>query len=305
MKLGFVSAIFPDLALEQVVERASALGYSSVEVMCWPPGAADRRYAGVTHIDVTALSPARADDIRAVFDRHRIEISGLGYYPNILGPDQAAAAAQERHLRKIIEAAWQLGVSVVNTFAGRDHTQSVDANWPRFLEVWRPLVAHAEAHGVKIAIENCPMLFTANEWPGGKNLATTPIVWRRIFAEIPSPSLGLNFDPSHFIWQQLDYVRPMHEFKDRLFHIHAKDARIDPIALAEHGVLAHPNLWHTPKIPGQGGVNWGAFLGALYEAGFTGHVAIEVEDRVFEGSLELRMDALEISRRYLLQYMRG
>jgi len=305
MKLGFVSAILADLALDRVVEIAAELGYSSIEVMCWPPGTAERRYAGVTHIDVTSLNPAKVDAIRDLFTAHNLEISGLGYYPNLLTADRAAGQAQADHLKKIIDAAHLLGVPVVNTFAGRDHTQSIDANWPRFLETWRPLVAYAEQKNIKIGIENCPMSFTRDEWPGGKNLATTPVIWRRMFADIPSSHFGLNFDPSHFVWQHLDYVRPMFEFKDRLFHIHAKDARIDPQALAEHGVLAYPNLWHTPKIPGHGNVNWATFLAALYEAGYSGHVAIEVEDRVFEGSLPARIDALEISRRYLLQFMKG
>ena len=158
---------------------------------------------------------------------------------------------------------------------------------------------------MKVAIENCPMLFDADEWPGGKNLATTPAIWRRMFDAIPSPNFGLNFDPSHFVWQQVDYVAPLAEFKDRIFHVHAKDARIDRAALDEHGLLGYPKLWHTPKIPGLGDVRWGAFFGALSDAGYQGHVAIEVEDRAFEGSIESRQDSLEISRRYLLQYLAG
>ena len=149
------------------------------------------------------------------------------------------------------------------------------------------------------------MLFTSDEWPGGKNLATTPAIWRRMFHDIPSPNFGLNFDPSHLIWQQMDYIAPLAEFKDRIFHVHAKDARIDRAALDQHGVLSYPKLWHTPKIPGLGDVRWGAFFGALTDAGYAGHVAIEVEDRAFEGSLELRLESLVISRRYLLQYCSG
>ncbi len=302
MKIGFVSAILPDFTLEQVVELAGGRGFASVEVMCWPPGSADRRYAGVRHIDATDYSPAA---VRKLFAHHKVEISGLGYYPNVLVADRAAGLFQETHLRKVIDAAAALGVGVVNTFVGRDQTLSVDANWPRFLEVWRPLVAYAEARKVKIAIENCPMLFSADEWPGGKNLATTPAIWRRMFADIPSPFFGLNLDPSHLIWQQIDYLAPLAEFHDRLFHIHAKDARVEHAALNDHGVLSHPKLWHTPKIPGQGGIAWGPFFGALHDAGYRGHVAIEVEDRAFEHSLDSRLDALDISRRYLMQFMRG
>jgi sugar phosphate isomerase/epimerase len=305
MRIGFVSAILPDYTLEQVMALAQRAGFSSVELMCWPRGKSERRYAGVSHIDTTDLSPGALESIKRLMSDHGVAISGLGYYPNPLAADQAEADAAVGHLRSVIEAAAALGVGLVNTFVGRDPALSVDANWPRFLATWRPLIAFAESKGVKVAIENCPMLFTNDEWPGGKNLATTPAIWRRMFHDIPSDHFGLNFDPSHLIWQQIDYIAPLAEFKDRIFHVHAKDARIDRAALDNHGILAYPKLWHTPKIPGAGDVRWGAFCGGLSDAGYSGHVAIEVEDRAFEGSIEARLDSLVISRRYLLQFMKG
>ncbi len=305
MKLGFVSAILPEYTLEQVLHFASEAGFSSVEVMCWPPGRAERRYAGVTHLDVTNLSSGSIRRIRDLIELHGVEISGLGYYPNPLTADRAESELAIGHLHRLIDAAAELGIGVVNSFVGRDPALSVEANWPRFLEVWRPLVQHAEERNVRIGIENCPMLFTADEWPGGKNLATCPAIWRRMFADIPSPSFGLNFDPSHLIWQQIDYLAPLIEFRDRLVHVHAKDARLDRAALDAHGVLSYPKLWHTPKLPGLGDVRWGAFLGVLADSGYDGHVAVEVEDRAFEGPLEKRRDSLIISRRYLLSYLIG
>jgi sugar phosphate isomerase/epimerase len=305
MKLGFVSAILPEYTLEQVFSFAAEAGFSSVEVMCWPPGRAERRYAGVTHLDVSDLSPDAIEHVQGLIELQGVEISGLGYYPNPLAADRAESELAVAHLHRLIDAAAEMGIGVVNSFVGRDPSLSVDANWPRFLDVWRPVVKHAEARDVQIGIENCPMLFTADEWPGGKNLATSPAIWRRMFADIPSPNFGLNFDPSHLVWQQMDYLAPLAEFRDRLVHVHAKDARIDRAALDAHGVLAYPKLWHTPKLPGQGDVRWGAFLGALADSGYDGHVAIEVEDRAFEGSIEKRRESLIISRRYLLQYMIG
>jgi sugar phosphate isomerase/epimerase len=305
MKLGFVSAIVPEYTLEQVLSLAHKTGFSSVELMCWPPGKAERRYAGVTHIDVTDLSMDAIEKIQDLLAIHQVSISGLGYYSNPLSADRAEAEVAVNHLRKVIDAAAALSVGHVNSFVGRDPSQSVEANWPRFLETWRPLVAHAESKNVRIGIENCPMLFTQDEWPGGKNLATSPAIWRRMFQAIPSSHFGLNFDPSHMIWQQMDYLAPLDEFRDRIFHVHAKDARIDQEALDQHGVLSYPKLWHTPKIPGLGDVRWGAFFGALGDIGYTGHVAIEVEDRAFEGSLESRLDSLTISRRFLLQFIKG
>lgn len=302
MKLGFVSAILPELTLDEVFGFANEASFSSVEVMCWPPGKAERRYAGVTHLDAEHFDPSPVRDLLA---KHGVAISGLGYYPNPLTSDRAEAERASAHLHRLIDAAARLHVGLVNTFVGRDPALSVEANWPSFLETWRPIIAHAEHEGVRIGIENCPMLFTADEWPGGKNLATTPVLWRRMFEEIPSPCFGLNYDPSHFVWQQIDYLAPLAEFRDRIFHVHAKDARIDRKALEEHGVLAHPKLWHTPKLPGLGEVHWGQFLGSLAEAGYDGHVAVEVEDRAFEGSLSKRKESLMVSRRHLIQFMGG
>jgi sugar phosphate isomerase/epimerase len=303
MKLGFVSAILPDLPLEQVTTFAASAGYQCVELMCWPAGKAERRYAGVTHVDVTGLDRAGADRIKDICGAAGVSISGLGYYPNPLAPDKAEAEVYIAHIGMVIAAAELLGVGVVNTFIGRDWTRSVDDNWPRFREVWRPLVKLAEDHGVRIAIENCPMLFTRDEWPGGKNLAHSPTVWRRMFEEIPSRNFGLNYDPSHMVWQHMDYLKPMRDFASRLFHIHLKDARLDRERLDEVGILATPNEYHTPKIPGLGDVNWGRFFGVLGDTGYAGPVCVEVEDRNFEGSLEARKAALTQSRTFLSQFV--
>jgi sugar phosphate isomerase/epimerase len=303
MKLGFVSAILPDLSLEEVVQFAGQTGYRCVELMCWPVGKSERRYAGVTHVDVANLDAARIEQIREACAAAGVSISGLGYYPNALSPDRAEAEVAIAQIRRIIEAAPKLGVNVVNSFIGRDWTKSVDGNWPRFREVWPPLVKFAEDHGVRIGIENCPMLFTGDEWPGGKNLAHSPAVWCRMFEEIPSASFGLNYDPSHLVWQQMDYIRAIREFSSRFFHVHAKDATVDRHRLDEVGILATPLAYHTPKLPGLGDVNWGRFFSALGESGYKGAVCVEVEDRSYEGDLESRKTALRISQRYLSQFV--
>jgi len=149
------------------------------------------------------------------------------------------------------------------------------------------------------------MLFSRDEWPGGKNLATTPNIWRRMFEEIPSDHFGLNFDPSHFVWQQMDYLKPLDEFKDRFFHVHAKDVRLDAERLDNAGILATPLEYHVPKLPGLGEVNWGKFCSVLGEVGYTGPVCVEVEDRAFEGSLESRQAALHQSATYLRNFIAG
>ncbi len=305
MKLGFVSAILPDLSLEEVVRYASEEGFSCVELMCWPKGRAERRYAGITHIDAAKFGKADAQKVNELLNSTGVQISGLGYYPNLLTPDPKEAKVYTDHLKKVITAARLLGVNLVNTFIGRDWTKSVDDNWPRFRKVWKPLVKFAEDRDVRIAIENCPMFFTKDEWPGGKNLAHSPAVWQRMFEEIPGKNFGLNYDPSHLVWQHIDYIRPLREFCDRIFHVHAKDARIDKDRLDRVGILATPLEYHSPKLPGLGDVDWGQFLSVLSDTGYDGPVCIEVEDRAYEGTLQRRKAALRQSGRFLSQYLPG
>jgi sugar phosphate isomerase/epimerase len=143
MKRGFVSAILPDLSLEEVVELAVAEGYSCVELMCWPKGKAERRYAGVTHLDIVGFSATQAAEVNARLAQAGISISALGYYPNPLAADEIEAQVYRDYLKEVIRAAALLGVPVVNTFIGRDPTKSLADNWPRFCAVWPPLVENA------------------------------------------------------------------------------------------------------------------------------------------------------------------
>ncbi len=302
MQLGFVSAIVPDLSLDEVFAVGRDTGYSWVELMCWPAGKADRRYAGVTHVDVTSFSPADAERVLQLADAHTMRISGLGYYPNLLTPDEEACRVAAAHLKKVIRAAKMLRLPVVNTFIGRDWTKSVDENWPLFMSVWPELIAFAEEQGVRIAIENCPMIFTRDEWPGGKNLAGSPAIWRRMFEDIPSRYFGLNYDPSHLAWQQMDYLAPLREFSSRIFHVHLKDVAVDRKKLNDVGILAYPLQFHTPRLPGRGDIDWGRFLQAVKEIGYDGPTCVEMEDRDFEGSLELRKQSLAMAAQYLQQF---
>ncbi len=302
MRLGFVSAIVPELSLAEVLELAASCGYDCVELMCWPPGKAERRYAGVTHVELPLTSESGKVVERVVRDTG-ISISGLGYYPNPLSPDGEESRAAVAHLEHVIRGAADLGIGVVNTFVGRDWTRSIDDNWPAFRDTWKPLVRLAAEHGVRIGIENCPMLFTGDEWPGGKNLAISPAIWRRMFEEIPDAHFGLNFDPSHLVWQHIDYTRPLREFADRLVHVHAKDARVDRERLDDVGILATPLEYHAPKLPGLGDVDWGRFFSVLTDVGYDGAVCVEVEDRAYERTLDTRRAALEQSARYLRQFI--
>jgi len=302
MKLGFVSAILPDLSLEAVLSFARDEGFGCVELMCWPVGKAERKFAGVTHVDVSDFTRAKADEVNALCSKYGVTVSGLGYYPNPLDPDPVVSQKAVDHFKKVIVAAEQLGLKNANTFVGRDWTKTVDENWPRFLKIWKPVIAFAEDHGIKVGIENCPMSFSRDEWPGGKNLAVSPVIWRRMFNDIPSANFGLNYDPSHFVLQRMDPLSPLREFKDKLFHLHAKDMMVRQDKLNEVGIFAFPKEWHTPRIPGFGDIDWAKFMAALYEVGYDGPVCIEVEDDTFGKTLACRQASLRIARKVLAQY---
>jgi sugar phosphate isomerase/epimerase len=302
MRLGYVTAILPDWTLEQHMQFAAQNGFDSLEVMCWPVGKAERRYAGVTHIDVNDFSSADAERVKSLMRQYNISISSLGYYPNPLTPVVEERQLYVEHIKKVIVASAMIGINIMTTFVGRDPAKAIEDQWDDFEAVWKPLIAFAEAQGVKVGIENCPMLFSLDEWPGGKNLAISPEVWRRMFDSIPSNQWGLNFDPSHLIWQHIDYVRCIREFGNRFVHVHAKDTKIDTDLIYQRGIMGLK--WHRPKLPGLGDVNWGTFFSVLNDVGYTGDVAIEVEDKAYEGSqADIERSILQ-SKRHLEQFMR-
>lgn len=303
IKLGIQSAILGDLSFEDLVSFASDNGFACIEVMCWPAGVDNRRYAGVTHIDVDKLNNFEIEQIKRILREKNVYISALGYYPNPLDPDKEKSDFYISHIKKVIDAAVKLELSVINTFIGADPAKHDDENFERFKEVWPPIIRYAEEKNIKIGIENCPMFFTRDEWPSGKNLAHSPALWRRIFEAIPSKNFGLNYDPSHLIWQMMDYVKPIYEFRDRIFHVHLKDARILWDNINDAGILTTPLNLHTPKIPGLGDIIWGKFFSALYETGFSGSACIEVEDKSFEGSLETRKISIIQSGKFLRQFI--
>ena len=303
MKQGFVSAILADHTLEEVLDFASENGFECIEAACWPKGKAQRRYAGVTHIDVDTLDAEGASHIRECCRKRKVQISALSYYPNMMDPDPEKREFYICHLKKVIEASAMLGIYLVATFIGRMPAKGVEENIIEYERVLKPIVQFSQERKVRIAIENCPMLFTADEWPGGHNLASTPPVWRRLFSIIDSEYLGLNYDPSHFVWQGINYIRPIYEFRDKIFHVHYKDIKLHREKLEEVGILAEPLTFMTPRIPGHGDVNWGEYIAALKEIGYGGPACIEIEDKSFEGSGESIKDSLRISKRYLSQFV--
>ena len=286
MKLGILTAPFDTQTLSEVADWSARAGFQALEIACWPrSGAEARRYAGTAHIDVVSLTVAQAADINADLSAKGLTISGLGYYPNPLHADADHRTQVIAHLRQVITAAATLGVGVVNTFVGGDRTLTLDQNWTRAQSIFPDIIAHARDHGVTLAFENCPMIFSPDEWPGGHNIAYSPAIWRRIF-DAWGDDVGMNFDPSHLIWQMIDQNRFIAEFGAKMVHVHAKDVMIDRDGLYDNGILSLGMGWQVPRMPGLGDVNWAAFFAALYRAGYDGPIIIEHEDRVFEGTIE-------------------
>jgi sugar phosphate isomerase/epimerase len=297
VKLGLLTAAFPDLSLEQIAEWAALEGFDAVEVACWPAaGAEGRRYAGVSHIDVDSFDP---DEVLGIFDRHGLAISALAYYPNNLAPDDTEREHANAHLRKVIDAAQRLGVGTVGTFIGNDKDRPLPENLQRFREIWPPLVGYAGECGVRIAIENCPMMFSYDQWPGGTNLAWAPAIWDEMFSAIPDANFGLNLDPSHLVWLMIDYERAIYDYADRIFHTHAKDLEIRRDGLYRHGTLSGGMGWQVPRLPGLGEVDWSRFVAALYAIGYDHVVSVEHEDRSFEGDVDLVKRGFVLARQTL------
>lgn len=304
MKLGIFTAAFPGKPLEEVAAWAAENGFETLEIACWPLEKAARRYAGITTIDVADFDAAKAKGVHAVLNNYGLSISSLGYYPNPLHPDHKHRDVVISHLKDVILAAELLEVPIVGTFVGRDKDKNTPNNLEAFAKIWPPIVKFAAEHQIKIAIENCPMIFSYDEWPGGNNLASSPALWKQMWEIIPDDNFGLNLDPSHLILQMIDYERVVFDFADKIFHVHAKDLQIDREGLYQNGVLSQGIGWQIPRLPGLGDIDWGKFISALYRVGYDYVISIEHEDRAFEKTENLIKRGFLISRDVLRPYIK-
>jgi len=302
MKLGLLTAPFPDTPLDEVADWTAANEFTAIEIACWPASSGDsRRYAGTSHIDVDGLSDAAASEIADQMNSKGLEVSGLGYYPNPLHPDDEHARMVIDHLKKVIVAAGKMSVPVVNTFIGADRALTQDENWEKATRVWPEIISCAQENGVKMAIENCPMIFSKDEWPSGHNVAYNPKIWRRMFEEF-GETIGLNFDPSHLVWLMIDIESAILEFGERFYFFQAKDVMIDYGGLYENGSLSSGMGWQVPRLPGLGDVDWAIVFRSLYRVGYEGPIIIEHEDRDFEKTDELVKRGFLIARDVLAPY---
>lgn len=303
MKLGIISSIMDGWTYEEMIDEISAIGYESVEVACWPEGKGERKYAGVSHIKTEGLSKEDRDFILSYAKERGIEISSLAYYPNTLDPNLEKRKEQIKHLYSVIDASSLLNVNLVTTFIGRMQDKTVEENLKEVAKVWPPILEYAKEKGVKIAIENCPMLFGRDQWPGGQNIFSSPVLFKKVFEILPYDNFGINFDPSHFVWQQMDYIKVLYDFAPKIFHVHFKDIKLYPEKLKECGVLAYPLDYMDPKLPGLGDVNWAKFVSALTDIGYDGYTAVEIEDRAFEKDKNDIVKSMKLTYRYLRNFV--
>jgi sugar phosphate isomerase/epimerase len=303
MRLGFLTAPLPDVPLMDVADWAAAAEFDSLEIACWPRASGPaRRYAGTSHIDVANLPDGAAQEIVAEIAAKGLAISGLGFYPNPLHPDPEHRATVIGHLKLVMDAARKMGVPYVNTFMGGDKNKTLDDNWLDALVIWPDIVSYAQDRGIKITIENCPMIFSKDEWPGGNNIAWSPYIWRRILEQW-GDTIGLNYDPSHLVWLMIEQGRFIREFGPHILHFQAKDVMIDRDALYERGTLSAGVSWQVPRLPGLGDADWGEIFSNLYLVGYDGDCIIEHEDRRFEGTEDLVKRGFLLARNILRPYI--
>lgn len=256
MRVGFITRYDKvddmDFAAEQ--------GFFGLELMCWN---------GDGLLD-------SADSVKRSMDERGLQIITMGFWGNNLDPSQREA--WQRRQSGVIDLAAKWGVPKVATFAGRDPTTDLDGNLKVFKAFWQPLVKKAEDKGIQICFENCPMYDPDSL--RSINIATSPVIWEHIFDEIDSPALGLQFDPSHLYWEKIDYIAALREFAPKIGLVHAKDTEILEDELSRRGILGKG--WWRYRLPGLGAIDWKAFVATLREIDYTGDIAIEHEDPLYE-----------------------
>ncbi|QWB95172.1 sugar phosphate isomerase/epimerase [Mycoplasmatota bacterium] len=303
LKVGLHSAILPDHSYEQVLDICSKIGYQSLEVCAWPQGKSERRYAGVSHVDVDNTDPVYINHILKEAKNKKIDLAVLGYYPNPLDPDKEKSNSYIKHIKKVIYFSHLLGIDKVSTFIGKDKDKSIEENLETFSKVWPEIIDYAASLKVYVGIENCPMYFTKDEWPGGLNLASSPAIWKKMFDIIPSKYFGLSYDPSHLSFQGMDYIKPLYEFKDRLIHIHLKDTLVNHEKLDMYGIFSYPLQYMDPKIPGLGDIDWNKFIQTIKDIKYKNNIVIEIEDKSFEGSFDDVLKGLELSLNHVKPFL--
>jgi sugar phosphate isomerase/epimerase len=278
MYVGILTAPFHNEPLEHVAAFAGEYGFGGMEIIAGP---------GSQHIDLTNFTEADAARVKDLMERRALIITSLAAYVNNTDPNADKRAANNDIVRKAIDAAALLGTEVVCTLAGhpvpgKSKMQTIEEECPK---VFTPLLEYAERKGIKIALENW---YATNIQHLGH--------WQRLFEVVPNKNFGLNFDPSHLMWQDIDYINAVENFASRIFHTHAKDTEVKEGKKRWVGNQDGGGWWRY-VIPGLGQVRWGEYLAALRANGYNGVLSIEHEDSVVG-----REEGFLMGKKYLEQF---
>ena len=303
MYIGYLTGCLGGLPLKEKAKWASEQGFKSLELSCWPR-TNSRDYSG-SEIDVANFTKAEAEEIKSYFKEYGLTISSIAYYDNNLDRDLEKRKFINNHFKKCVDAAVLIGVSEVGTFVGRNIDKSIEENFDEFEVVFKDLVGYAEERNIQVVIENCPMTGWQVKGLQG-TISFTPELWKEMFKRVPNKNFGLNYDPSHLHAMLIDYLTPIKEFKDRIFHVHAKDTEVFEDKLRTYGVfdkqlnVSHEDFgyWRY-RMPGLGQINWEGLIVELKGIGYEGVISIEHEDPLYEGSEEKVKAGLKLGIEYL------
>ena len=303
MYIGFLTGCLGAIPLKEKAKWASEHGFKALELSCWPRDNT-RDFSG-SEIDVANFTQGEADEIKSYFKEYGLTISSIAYYDNNLDRDLGKRSFINNHFKKCVDAAVLLGVSTVGTFIGRNTDKSLEENFDEFEIVFKDLVGYAEEKGIQVVIENCPMTgWQAKGVPG--TISYSPELWREMFKRVPNKNFGLNYDPSHLHSMLIDYITPIKEFGDRIFHVHAKDTEVFDDKLKTYGIFDKQlnvnqndfGFWRY-RMPGLGQVDFKSLIKELKEIGYDGVVSIEHEDPLYDGSEENVKEGLQLGINFL------
>lgn len=272
MRIGFCSGYNPDR-----IRFAKQAGFDGLEIGVHPG---------------SALDPATctADDLklaRSVLEENGIAALTLFHYEHYAHPKPAKREQARKNFKRSLAMAKALGTNIVTVNAWVDPSADLKGKFASYKETFSRFAKQAEDAGIKVAIENCPH--------GFQNIAWSPANWERMFDLVPSKAIGLEYDPSHLVWQGVDYVAAIRDFGGRIYAFHAKDTEVHSDVLARQGI--HGEGWWRFRLPGLGDVDWKAVFTALYDVNYKGDIIIEHEDPVFSG--KRTDDGLRLGLKYL------
>ena len=216
----------------------------------------------------------------------KVVVSAIGFYGNPISLDENKRKQHIKHFEKVFDVAYALELPVVTGWVGKVENGDIEDNVREIKNVWPSLLRKAEDYNIKVAIENCP-----------GNIMYRPDIWRRVFDELGSEYLGLEFDPSHLICQFIDPSSALDEFGDRVYHVHAKDAEINWRIVSTYGITY--KRWCPHRLPGYGDYDWFEFFTLLKKHGYDYAISIEHEDPYFKDFKEGVLTAKKFLRLFI------